>query len=59
MKTHKNLQEISKNMMISIKCRIKIYIFSKKLHEYHTKHQEITYINMKIISMHMKYYRKG
>ena len=47
MKSHKNLQKTSENIMISMKYRKTICIFSKKSNEYHIKHQEITYTHMK------------
>ena len=58
MKPHKNMERISKNMIILLQFIRKIYIFSKKSYKYHKKHEEITFINMKNISILMKHYKK-
>ena len=54
LKSHKNLQRIGKKIMISIKCKRKIYIFYKKSNKYHTNDQEISYKYMKNISIHIE-----
>ena len=53
LKSGKNLQRMGKKIMISIKCKRKIYIFSKKSNKYHTNHREISYKKHK--HTHKKY----
>ena len=53
-KSLKNLQRLDKKILISIKYRRKIYIFSKHLNKTHLNHQEITYTHIKTCTSQMK-----
>ena len=59
MKSCKNLQRIGKMLKIWIERRRKVdLLFQKKSIKYHTKYQEISYMHMENIIIHIKSHKK-